>query len=226
MSLDLYARTEHLCGIEEATEALHNLYRSELEEYDVTSLLDIGCGRGGFMQMMDEAGVSCKGTDLSAVMVEDARAKGLDVECLDICDAGGEYDAAVAIFDVLNFLDDGALEKFLDGVAARLKTGGVFIADINTLRGFSDVAEGSMTNESETEFLNVDAVFENNELNTTFTLFNKEADGRYSKEQSTIVQYFHPLKRFRKVPNLKLVQNQTFSLYDEKDKTLLIFKKV
>ena len=225
MSLNLYAKAEHLFGIEEATEELHKLYRSVLEDYEVKNLLDIGCGRGGFMKLMSAQGIACKGIDLSSVMVEDAKKTGLDVSCSDICDTEGEFDAAVAIFDVLNFLDDEALTRFLACTAERLKEGGVFVADINTLHGFSEVAEGTMTNETETEFLSVDAVFEENELHTKFTLFQKEDDGRYAKEQSTIVQYFHPLKRFRKLPGLQLVQNQTFSLYAERDKTLLVFKK-
>ena len=225
MSLDLYAKCEHLLGIEEATEALHDLYASVLEDYTVTSLLDIGCGRGGFMQKMAERNVACKGIDPSPVMVTSAGERGLDAECLHIGDATGEYDAAVAIFDVLNFLDDKQLEQFLDDVAKRLRPGGVFVADINTLHGFAEVAEGSMSVEEENAFLNVDAVFADNELHTTFTLFEEEEDGRYRKTQSTITQYFHPLKRFRKHPHLKLVENRTFSLYDTKDKMLFVFKK-
>ena len=117
------------------------------------------------------------------------------------------------------------LVKFLDAVAQRLNDDGVFIADINTRYGFSDVAEGTMSNNTEKEFLNVDAVFENDELLTTITLFEKEDDGRYTKYQDSIRQYFHPIKTFQKLSSLKLVDKQTFSLYDTKDKTLLIFKK-
>ena len=226
-NLDLYAKAEHLLGIEEATEALYDLYRSELEEYKIKSLLDVGCGRGGFMQRMISDGVVCKGIDLSQVMVDECRAKGLDAECIDIADEGGKYDAVVAIFDVLNFLDNDSLLKFLDGVAARLNDDGVFIADINTLYGFSDVAEGTMSSENESEFLVVDAVFRDEKLYTKFTLFLKENKDNqlYKKYQETIVQYFHKIRAFEKLSSLKLVEKQTFSLYDTKDKTLLIFKK-
>lgn len=224
-NLDLYAKAEHLLGIEEATEALYDLYRSELDGYAVKTLLDIGCGRGGFMQRMQSDGVVCKGIDLSAVMVEECRAVGLDAECVDVADVDGKYDAIVAIFDVLNFLNEEELLLFLDAVAQRLGDDGVFIADINTLYGFRDVAEGTMSSENESEFLVVDAVFEDEKLFTKFTLFEKEGDARYTKYQDTIVQYFHKLKLFEKLPTLKLIEKQTFSLYDTKDKTLLIFKK-
>jgi cyclopropane fatty-acyl-phospholipid synthase-like methyltransferase len=224
-NLDLYAKAEHLLGIEEATEALYDLYRSELDDYNIKTLLDIGCGRGGFMQRMISDGITCKGIDLSSVMVQECRADGLDAECVDVSKVSGKYDAVVAIFDVLNFLNHDELLKFLDDVAQRLNDDGVFIADINTLYGFSDVAEGTMSSENEKEFLVVDAVFEDEKLYTKFTLFEKNGDASYTKYQDTIIQYFHKIKVFEKFPALKLVDKQTFSLYDTKDKTLLIFKK-
>ena len=224
-NLDLYAKAEHLLGIEEATEALYDLYRSELEEYDVKTLLDVGCGRGGFMQRMISDGVKCKGIDLSSLMVAECQAQGLDAECVDVKDVDGKYDAIVSIFDVLNFMDKEALTSFLDAVAQKLSDDGVFIADINTLYGFSDVAEGTMSSDNEKEFLSVDAAFENNQLHTKFTLFEQEEDGRFTKYQDTIVQYFHKVQFFQKLTGLKLVEKQTFSLYDTEDKTLLIFKR-
>ena len=224
-NLDLYAKAEHLLGIEEATEALYDLYRSELDEYKIKTLLDVGCGRGGFMVRMISDGVVCKGVDLSGVMVDECKAQGLDAECIDVADVGGKYDAVVSIFDVLNFLDEAALIKFLNAVSERLNDDGIFIADVNTRYGFSDVAEGTMSSENETEFLSVDAEFSNDELTTKFTLFEKQEDGSYKKYQDEIVQYFHKLKTFQKLDTLKLVEKQTFSLYDTEDKTLLIFKK-
>jgi cyclopropane fatty-acyl-phospholipid synthase-like methyltransferase len=224
-NLDLYAKAEHLLGIEEATEALYDLYRSELDEYKAKTLLDVGCGRGGFMQRMISDGVTCKGVDLSAVMVDECKALGLDAQCIDVSQVEGKYDAVVSIFDVLNFLNQDELLKFLDAVADKLNDNGVFIADINTRYGFSDVAEGTMSSENDKEFLVVDAVFLNDELHTKFTLFEKKEDNTFTKYQDTIVQYFHKIKTFQNLSCLKLVEKQTFSLYDSEDKTLLIFKK-
>jgi len=224
-NLDLYAKAEHLLGIEEATEALYDLYRSELEDYKIKTLLDVGCGRGGFITRMQSDGVKCKGIDLSRVMVDECISQGLDAECVDVCEVDGHYDAIVSIFDVLNFMDEDNLVKFLDSVAKRLNDDGVFIADINTLYGFSDVAEGTMSNDLDDEFLVVDAEFADNQLSTKFTLFEKQKSGEYKKYQDTIIQYFHKIKFFQNLNSLKLVDKQTFSLYDTEDKTLLIFKK-
>lgn len=224
-NLDLYSKAEHLLGIEEATEALYDVYRGELDDYEVKTLLDVGCGRGGFMERLISDGIECKGIDLSQYMIDACIEKGLDAECIDIKDETGKYDAIVSIFDVLNFMDKNSLTSFLNSVASSLNDDGVFIADINTLSGFADVAEGSMSNDTEDEFLSVDAVFENNELHTKITLFEKNEDGKFTKYQDTIVQYFHKLEFFKKLDGLKLIDKQTFSLYAEEDKTLLIFKK-
>ena len=224
-NLDLYAKAEHLLGIEDATEALYDLYRSELDDYEVKTLLDVGCGRGGFMTRMISDGVTCKGVDLSSVMIEECKSQGLDAECVDVADVDGTYDAVVSIFDVLNFMNKDELVEFLESIATKLNDEGVFIADINTLYGFSDVAEGTMSNDSEDEFLSVDAQFANDELHTKFTLFEKNEDESYTKYQDTIVQYFHKISLFQKLSGLKLVEKQVFSLYDSEDKTLLIFKK-
>jgi cyclopropane fatty-acyl-phospholipid synthase-like methyltransferase len=224
-NLDLYAKAEHLLGIEEATEALYDLYRSELDSYDVKTLLDVGCGRGGFMRRMISDGVKCKGVDLSELMVEECLAQGFDAQCIEAKDVAGKYDAIVSIFDVLNFMNEDDLLEFLEAMAQKLSDDGVLIADINTLYGFKEVAEGSMNSENEYEFLSVDAVFQEGELHTKFTLFEKEEGGNYKKHQDTIVQYFHKIELFKKLKGLKLVERQTFSLYDTEDKTLLIFKK-
>lgn len=225
MSLELYAKVEHLLGIEDSTEFLHEGYLEILEQHEVKNLLDVGCGRGGLIKKLQEVGIDAKGIDLSHLMVEDAIKNGIDAQCMDICDVREKFDVITSVFDVLNFLDDESLDRFLDGVANALEEGGVFLADINTLHGFKNVAEGVMSVDRGNQFLNVEALYEDNQLVTTFTFFQQCEDGRYEREQSSITQYFHPINRFRKNQYLKLVEQRYINLYDEKDKMLLIFKK-
>ena len=47
-------------------------------------MLDIGCGRGEFLEMMRAAGVAARGIDLSAESVALCRQKGLDAEVADL----------------------------------------------------------------------------------------------------------------------------------------------
>ena len=224
--LDLYARVEDMLGIEESTDFLHANYTQTLKDYAIESVLDIGCGRGGLLELLKEEGIKAKGIDASEVMVQEAQKKGLEVTCSDVCEVDERFSAAVAVFDVLNFMDTTALERFLSCVSNVLEDEGIFIADINTKYGFEAVADGTMNAQDESRFLSVDAAYYDEKLDTTFTLFVKEDDGRYTKEQETITQYFHPLKRFKKIPTLKLIKTENISLYDVDDKMLLIFKKV
>ncbi len=223
-SLDLYAKVEHLLGIEEATDALHSLFMSELDSYHPKTVLDVGCGRGGFIKRALAKGIEAKGCDKSEVMVLECQKDGLDVVLGGIEAVDGQFDAIVAIFDVLNFMTQEELKSFFDAAAKRLCDGGVFIADINTKYGFSEVAEGSVSSEDENGFLSIDAEFINNELHTKFTYFYKSGEC-YKKEQEIITQYFHPIKFFQNLSSMKLIEKQTFSLYDTNDKTLLIMKK-
>jgi len=223
--LDLYAKVEDLLGIEEATAFLHANYTHTLQEYKATNVLDIGCGRGDLLESLAEVNIKAKGIDKSAIMAEDAASKGLDVTCRELCDVDETFDAAVAVFDVLNFLDATELKTFLECVVNTLDEDGVFIADVNTKHGFEEVADGTMSAQDETRFLSVDAAYYDEKLDTTFSLFSKREDGLYTKEQETITQHFHPTKVFKKVPNLKLIKTEKISLYDSDDKLLLIFKK-
>ena len=224
-NLDLYSKVEHLLGIEESTAYLHTLYTQVLYNYEIKTLLDVGCGRGELMEKFQKYDIECDGIDLSELMVQKAKQKGLNAEHKPICEVDKKYDAVVAVFDVLNFITPEELESFIDCVHEVLNNDGIFVFDINTLHGFSNVAEGTMTQEEGDMFLAVDAEFDDNQLHTKFTLFEKQDDGNYRKEQSTIVQYFHSLKIFKKLKNFKVVQSAYLDLYDAKDKALIVLKK-
>ncbi len=54
-------------------------------------VLDVGCGRGEFLELLRAAGIPAKGIDIDRGMVDRCRAKGLDVEHADAV----EYVAAL-----------------------------------------------------------------------------------------------------------------------------------
>ena len=48
-----------------------------------SNVLDIGCGRGEFLDLLREQGIAAKGLDLNPEMVEVCRARGLDATARD-----------------------------------------------------------------------------------------------------------------------------------------------
>jgi 2-polyprenyl-3-methyl-5-hydroxy-6-metoxy-1,4-benzoquinol methylase len=224
-NLELYAKVEPLLGIEEATTELHQYYRDLIVEKKPQTLLDVGCGDGSFLEIVKSLGITGAGIDLSATMIEKARNKGLSAVCQDINNAIGSYDVIVSIFDVLNFLNRDALKDFLTSVERLLKDGGSFYADINTEYGFSEVAQGVLTYSDEDKSLIVDAHYEQNQLVTHFTYFEKE-DDLFRKSSQIIKQYFYEIKEILELTNLTLEVEMPITLYgDEPDKAILCFKK-
>ncbi len=49
-SLNLYAKIEDLLGVSEVAPILYSNYFRTLENIEFSSLLDIGCGRGEFLE--------------------------------------------------------------------------------------------------------------------------------------------------------------------------------
>lgn len=47
------------------------------------TVLDIGCGRGEWLELLTEHGITCRGIDLNHSMAEQCRQRGLQVECGD-----------------------------------------------------------------------------------------------------------------------------------------------
>ena len=214
-SLDLYAKVEDLLGVKEAAPSLYAHYLLFLNSVDFETLLDVGCGSGDFLRQMQGALdiPKVKGIDLSPLMVAQTFEQGYEAECIDLCDLNGSYDVITAVFDMLNYLNKEALQRFLLCVKLHLNEGGIFLCDINTLYGFENVAVGSYIVDDEARFLTVDSDFEKGEYTSEFTLFEKEGE-RFKKSQETIRQYYHSVDDIVQFSGLELVANDEVKLYD------------
>ena len=62
------------------TELLKEKQRVYVPEFARGPVLDVGCGRGEFLELLTEAGIEALGVDLSLDMVTAARSKGLKVD--------------------------------------------------------------------------------------------------------------------------------------------------
>jgi len=228
-ALDLYAKVEDLLGVAEVTPLLNSYYHETLENIEFKTLLDVGCGSGGFLLELSEQQPHIKtlGIDLSSVMIEMTKAKGLNAECIDLCKLDGKFDVITAIFDMVNYLDKKSLKRFFHCIEEHLEEGGHFIFDINTLFAFKVVAAGSFIKDDGDRFLTIDSDYleEVGEYYMDFTLFEKNGES-FKKSQDSITQYYHKVNELQKLTKMKLLSKKAISIYsNESEKFYLVFRK-
>jgi SAM-dependent methyltransferase len=226
-ALDLYARVEDLLGVHEAAPRLYAHYLLALQETEFGTLLDVGCGSGEFIRQIAGAFPDARftGIDLSPEMVRQAREKGIDARCVDLCDVEGRFDVITCVFDMLNYLSPEELPGFMRCLATRLRPGGLLLCDLNTLHGFETVAVGAFSAEDPTRFVAIESDFEAGVYTADFTLFEKEKGECWKKNSRRIRQYLHTPENLAELGGLELLERREVNLYDEEeaDKEFLIF---
>lgn len=105
-----------------------------VDEFDGASeVLDVGCGRGEFLELLRERGISARGVDVNHEMVERCRARGLDVvesdalaylESLPDASLGGLFGA-----QVVEHLEPGYLLRFLETAYHKLRPGSKIVLE-------------------------------------------------------------------------------------------------
>ena len=93
------------------------------------NVLDIGCGRGEFLEVMRESGVPARGIDLSPESVKQCQDKGLQAEVADLfayltAQPDGEFDGILSS-QVVEHLPPERLPEMIRLCAAKLRRGGV-----------------------------------------------------------------------------------------------------
>ncbi|HUL74524.1 MAG TPA: methyltransferase domain-containing protein [Vicinamibacterales bacterium] len=125
-------------GFEDAFRGSTDEIRRRLAEYvptfaGQTDVLDLGCGRGEFLELLKGAGIPARGLDLNHEMVEASRARGLDVvegdalsylTSLPDASLGGVFAA-----QVIEHLEPAYLARLLEASAHKLRPGGVIVLE-------------------------------------------------------------------------------------------------
>ncbi len=94
-------------------------------------VLDLGSGRGEWLELLREHGVTARGVDRNRVLLDDCRRRGLDVEegdvpaCLHGLADGGL--AAVTCFHVVEHLPFETLVELVDQIVRVLRPGGLAV---------------------------------------------------------------------------------------------------
>jgi 2-polyprenyl-3-methyl-5-hydroxy-6-metoxy-1,4-benzoquinol methylase len=94
-----------------------------------TWVLDIGCGRGEFLEVMRDSGVPARGIDLSPESIAQCHAKGLEAEVADLfaylsTQPDGEFDGILSS-QVVEHLPPERVPEMIRLCAAKLRRGGV-----------------------------------------------------------------------------------------------------
>jgi SAM-dependent methyltransferase len=96
-------------------------------------VLDVGCGRGEFLDVLRAAGVTARGIDINDAMVEEARARGLVADRADALEfvralpdasLGGLFAA-----QVIEHLPPDYLEAFVEVAAQKIRPGGLIVLE-------------------------------------------------------------------------------------------------
>lgn len=133
-------------GYEELYEDLEDTFRGSREhimalatEYldDVRTvpgrspIVDVGCGRGEWLEVLRDADIPAYGVDINEVVVERCRARGLDVRAADalvhLRQVPEGSVRAVTSFHVVEHLSLDTLVQLIDAALVALKPGGLII---------------------------------------------------------------------------------------------------
>jgi SAM-dependent methyltransferase/archaellum component FlaC len=131
----LYFSLENeLRGTPEQIKEEVKVYLPVLENAGVSSdILDIGCGRGEWLQVLREAGLQARGIDTNRILIQQCKELSLDVEEREALSYLGSLPdgslSAVTAFHFAEHLPLETLVKFLDEAGRTLKPGGLIILE-------------------------------------------------------------------------------------------------
>ncbi len=101
---------------------------------DCAPAVDVGCGRGEFLDLLTDAGIAVTGVDMDAGMVARCRAKGHadTVQADGIAYLEGRPDASLGLVfcaQVVEHMRPADLDRFLRVAAQKLRPGGLLVAE-------------------------------------------------------------------------------------------------
>jgi SAM-dependent methyltransferase len=125
-------------GFEDRFRGSQDAIRGRLDDYlpifaAASDVVDVGCGRGEFLGLLREHGVSARGVDTNDAMVQLCRARGLDVERDDAVhflerQADGSLGGLVAV-QVVEHFEPAYLLRFLETAHHKLRAGAPIVLE-------------------------------------------------------------------------------------------------
>lgn len=130
--------SQQYAGFEDLFRGSEHEIRGRMIDYvplyaGASDVIDIGCGRGEFLELLQSGGISARGVDLNHEMVERCRAKGFDVAESDglsfLAAAAPDSLGGLMASQVVEHLQPDYLLRFLAAAAQALKPGAVIVLE-------------------------------------------------------------------------------------------------
>jgi O-antigen chain-terminating methyltransferase len=124
-------------GSREQIRAWQRVYLPALHDNGIgtaeTPILDLGCGRGEWLQLLQSDGLIAKGVDSNPLMVEACSAMGLNVakqdSVLHLAETPANSIGAVTAFHLIEHLPFSLLIRLIDSAFRVLKPGGLLLLE-------------------------------------------------------------------------------------------------
>ena len=125
-------------GFEDRFRGSEDEIRRRLADYvpyfkGASDVLDVGCGRGEFLDLLKQAGVTARGLDINPEMVEVCRARGLDAFAGDalayLNSLPDESLGGLLAIQVVEHLEPSYLQRFLQAAFYKLRPGATLILE-------------------------------------------------------------------------------------------------
>ena len=126
---------EHFRGSREAISSRQKSYLPFLEKAKQENLpvLDLGCGRGEWLEILKGEGFACEGIDTNQVFLNECAEKGLDTNNIDLLSYLSSQSSprfgAITLFQVAEHLPFNVLVEVFRAARKCLVPGGVFIVE-------------------------------------------------------------------------------------------------
>jgi O-antigen chain-terminating methyltransferase len=97
------------------------------------AVIDVGCGRGEWLELLGESGIAAHGYDLNRVAVEEGHARGLDIRFADGLEAlstlPDDSCSVITGFHIIEHLSFETLVRLIDHSLRVLRPGGLLIVE-------------------------------------------------------------------------------------------------
>lgn len=107
--------------------------REAAESAGTNSFVDVGCGRGEFLELLRTNGMAGRGLDLNPIMVAECEERGLEAHLGDALDYLGSIPtgslAGVSAFHIIEHLPLEKMVQFFDEALRALAPGGILICE-------------------------------------------------------------------------------------------------